>query len=537
MLRIHNNHTHGYFRYFGRSLFLRDELSRKNKRRQEFKEHELKKYQHSMDPTKLKGYVPIIGLEVHAQIISESKLFSGSSTEFNLTKPNNHVSLMDAAIPGTLPVINSACIEQAIKTGFALSGSIQMVSQFDRKHYFYPDLPHAYQITQQFKPIVRDGELSIVIDTDNGPQNKIIRIQRLQIEMDSGKSIHDQDPENSLIDLNRAGIALMEIVSHPDIRSSYEAELYLKKLQFLIRHVGTCNGNMDEGSMRCDVNVSIHKPGEPYGTRCEIKNLASIVSVAKAIDYEIKRQIELLENGEQVHQETRLFDVKNNKTILLRTKEDTPDYRFFPDPDLPPLILSTHMIQEVQKSLPELPDQIVQRLKNQYHSLSLDDANVLLHSGAVNFFERAMVVQGQRDAKIVSNWIVSELFGLLKKESLTLDESPISEYQIASVVDAITSDSISGKIAKQVIQLMLEDKRSAMEIAKERNWQQINDEEELGMLCDRIIAENQQEIKRVEGNKRVFSFFIGRVMDQTKGLANPVVVNRLLKQKIDLLKG
>jgi aspartyl-tRNA(Asn)/glutamyl-tRNA(Gln) amidotransferase subunit B len=531
MLRIGLGKVHQHVsRNLSRSNVWLEELSRKEKRRQEAKQHEMKKHQNA-DQAKTKGYQPVIGLEVHAQILSNSKLFSGASTEFNLTKSNQHVSLMDAAIPGTLPVINKVCIEQAIKTGFALSGNVQKVSQFDRKHYFYPDLPHAYQITQQFKPIVRDGQLSILL----GEQEKIIRIQRLQIEMDSGKSLHDQDPEYSLIDLNRAGIALMEIVSHPDIHSSQEAELYLKKLQFLVRHVGTCDGNMEEGSMRCDVNVSVHKPGEPFGTRCEIKNVGSIASVAKAIDFEIKRQIEIIESGKQVSQETRLFDAKTNRTVLLRSKENTPDYRFFPDPDLPPLTLSNEFISNIRKSLPELPDKIIERLQNEY-KLSLSDANTLLHAGALQFFEQAMRVPGQRDAKQVTNWVLSELLGRLNLLHITIEESPITPVQIASLVDAIASEAITGKIGKQVIGLMMVDKRQTMEIVKENGWQQINDEKVLADMIEKLLSQSQELISQVEGNKRVFGHFVGKIMEETNGMANPTIVNRILKERIEKLK-
>ncbi|KAL0488670.1 aspartyl-tRNA amidotransferase subunit B [Acrasis kona] len=514
------------------------QLSRKDKRRLIAKEQE-SKYQIVVDEKALKGYIPVIGLEVHAQITTNSKLFSGSSTKFNIQRPNDHVSLMDVAAPGTLPVINKACVEQAIKTSLALSGQVQLVSQFDRKHYFYPDLPHAYQITQQFKPIMRDGHLLILIGQD---QYKPIRIQRLQIEMDSGKSIHEHDHINSLIDLNRAGIALMEIVSHPDIANSSEAASYLKKLQYLLRHLGTCDGNMEEGSLRCDVNISVHKPGQPYGTRCEVKNLASIVSVSKTIDYEILRQIELIESGGNVLQETRLFDQKLNKTIVLRSKEDAPDYRFFPEPDLPPLVVKQEFIDQLKSCLPESPDEIVKRLQNKYN-LQAEDAQLVLHMDAVDLFENTMSQPGDdnRNAKSVVNWITSELMGLLNKDGLSFAESPLSVQQIASLVDAVGSEQVSGRIGKQITQIMYDEsmqqdkkQRLALQIADEKGWKQINDVQYLSDICEKVVQEGQEQVKKVHANRRVLGSLIGKVMEITGGMANPEKVTKIMQEKCGL---
>eukprot|EP01080_Neovahlkampfia_damariscottae_P000919 gene919-9828_t len=475
-------------------------------------------------------YIPTIGLEIHAQIKTNTKLFSGASTSFART-PNSQTALFDISIPGTLPVLNKFCVEQAIKTSIALHGKVNEISQFDRKHYFYPDLPLGYQITQQFKPLMKDGNLTI--DLPDGT-TKDIRIQRLQIEQDSGKSIHDQDDTSSLVDFNRCGMPLMEIITDPSISSTVEAEFFMKTLQFLLRHIGTCDGNFEEGSLRCDVNVSIRPENETeFGTRCEIKNVTGIQAVIKSIEIEIKRQTNLLKKGLKIEQETRLYDAKNNKTTLLRTKENTPDYKFTPDPDLPPLKISNEWIEKIKSELPELPNEIISKLINNYQ-LSKYDSNVLLFSNSIKYFEECLN-NNYRNAKKVSNWISSELLGLLKKNEISIFDSPITPDQLGTIVDSIESDKISSKIAKYLLNKMFEgDTRNAFEIIKAENLEQITDEKLLSNLCENVLNENEDQIYRytVKKNQRVFGFFVGEVLRRTEDKGSPTLITKILQEKL-----
>ena len=468
----------------------------------------------------------IIGMEVHAQVLARSKLFSGAATAFG-ADPNAQVSLVDAAMPGMLPVINRVCVEQAIRAGLGLEAEINRVSIFDRKNYFYPDLPQGYQISQYKQPIVGKGR--IIIESAAGAQREI-GITRLHLEQDAGKSLHDQDPTKSYIDLNRSGCALMEIVSEPDLRSAEEAGLYLTKLRAILRYLGVCDGNMQEGSLRADVNVSVRRPGEPLGIRCEIKNLNSIRFIQQAIDYEAQRQITMLEKGESITQQTRLFDVAEGHTRLMRGKEEAHDYRYFPDPDLLPLEISQALIARLRAELPELPDAKKARFMHQY-ALSSNDAAVLVaERETADYFEEAAT---GRDAKIVANWIMGDLFALLNKCGQEISESPVSATALGGLIDLIASGEISGKIAKNVFIEMAETGHDATAIVESRGLRQVSDTDVLAAEIDRVLAENAKEVVAYKAGKhKLLGFFVGQVMKATRGKANPGLVNALLKEKL-----
>ena len=469
----------------------------------------------------------VIGMEVHAQVTSASKLFSGSSTSFG-ANPNQNVSLVDAAMPGMLPVINSECVRQAIKTGLGLNAQINLLSVFDRKNYFYADLPQGYQISQFKQPIV--GEGAITIELKDGSSHQI-GIERLHLEQDAGKSLHDQHPTKSYIDLNRSGVALMEIVSRPDLRSSEQAGAYIKKLRSILRYLGTCDGNMEEGSLRADVNVSVRKPGEVLGTRTETKNLNSVRFIMQAIDFEVERQIEILETGGQIDQETRLFDTTTGETRQMRSKEDAHDYRYFPDPDLLPLTFTQDYVNEIKSSLPELPDQIKARMISEY-GLSAYDAGVLTEEReTAKFYERA---SDGRDKKLVANWMSVELFGALNKAGKSLSESPVSPTALGKLVDLISDGTISGRIAKDVFADMFETGRDATVIIEEKGLKQVSDAGSIEGLVDQVLADNQDKVAEYRGGKdKLFGFFVGQTMKLSGGQANPGMVNQVLRAKLD----
>ncbi len=469
----------------------------------------------------------VIGMEVHAQVTSASKLFSGSSTSFG-ANPNQNVSLVDAAMPGMLPVINSECVRQAIKTGLGLNAQINLFSVFDRKNYFYADLPQGYQISQFKQPIV--GEGAITIELKDGSSHQI-GIERLHLEQDAGKSLHDQHPTKSYIDLNRSGVALMEIVSRPDLRSAEQAGAYIKKLRSILRYLGTCDGNMEEGSLRADVNVSVRKPGEVLGTRTETKNLNSVRFIMQAIDFEVERQIEILEAGGQIDQETRLFDTTTGETRQMRSKEDAHDYRYFPDPDLLPLTFTQDYVNEIKSSLPELPDQIKARMISEY-GLSAYDAGVLTEEReTAKFYERA---SDGRDKKLVANWMSVELFGALNKAGKSLSESPVSPTALGKLVDLISDGTISGRIAKDVFADMFETGRDATVIIEEKGLKQVSDAGSIEGLVDQVLADNQDKVAEYRGGKdKLFGFFVGQTMKLSGGQANPGMVNQVLRAKLD----
>ncbi len=468
----------------------------------------------------------VIGMEVHAQVIAKSKLFSGASTQFG-AEPNSQVSLVDAAMPGMLPVLNEYVVEQAVRTGLGLNSKINNVSVFERKNYFYPDLPQGYQISQYEHPIV--GEGVIEIDLPDGTV-KEIGITRLHLEQDAGKSMHDQHPTKSFVDLNRSGCALMEIVSEPDIRGPEEAAAYLSKLRMILRYLGTCDGNMEEGSMRADVNISVRKPGGPLGTRAEIKNVNSVKAVQQAIDYEVQRQIEIIEDGGEVDQETRLWDPNKGETRSMRSKEEAHDYRYFPDPDLLPLHVSNDQIENIRTTLPELPDQKKHRFMDDY-GLSLYDASVLIaEQQRAEFYED---VANDNDAKLAANWVINELLGILNKNETKLSDSPITAEKLSGLIKLISDDTISGKIAKDVFADMYETGKAAADIVEEKGLKQVTDTGAIEAIVDEVIAENPDNVGAYKGGKdKLFGFFVGQVMKKTQGKANPAVVNELLKKKL-----
>ena len=474
-----------------------------------------------------KEYEVIIGLEVHAQVLSESKLFSSSPTKFG-SEPNTQVSLVDAAFPGMLPVINEFCIKQAVKTGIGLNAKINNKSIFDRKNYFYADLPQGYQISQYKNPIV--GEGSVTLDMPDG--EKMIGIERLHLEQDAGKSIHDIDPQNTLVDLNRSGVALMEIVSKPDLRSLDEVNAYIKKLRSIMRYLGTCDGNMQEGSLRADVNVSVRKKGETeLGTRCEIKNVNSIKFMQMAIDYEANRQVDILEEGGSIDQETRLFDTKKNETRSMRTKEDAHDYRYFPDPDLLPLELNDDFINEIKKEIPELPDEKKKRFIEKFN-LSPYEANILVSDIETSkYFED---VSKNSDVKLATNWITGELFALLNNKSIEITESPITSENLAKLINLIIDGTISGKIAKTVFEIMADSGKDPKKIVEEKGLKQQSDPKELEKIIDKVISDNPKNVEAYKsGKEKLFGFFVGQVMKQSNGKANPQLVNEILKKKLN----
>ncbi len=468
----------------------------------------------------------VIGLEIHAQVLSSSKLFSGASTEFG-KDPNHNVSLVDAAMPGMLPVINQTCIRQAIKSGIALNAEINKYSVFDRKNYFYADLPQGYQISQYKYPIVGEGSLTI---TDINGKDKVIGIERIHLEQDAGKSLHDQHPSKSFIDLNRTGVALMEIVSKPDLRSPEEAASYVKKIRTVLRYIETCDGNMEQGSLRADCNVSVRKPDGNFGTRCEIKNLNSIKFISQAIQHEAERQVEILENGGVIDQETRLFDTSTGETRSMRSKEDAHDYRYFPDPDLLPLELSDSQISEIRSDMPELPDQLVERLISEY-GITKYDANVIVEEKEyVQYYEDSAK---NRDGKLVVNWMTSELFGLLKKNNIQFNQNPISPNYLNELVELIENKTISGKIAKDVFEIMFATSKSPKMIVKEKGLEQVTDDGAIEVFVDQVINENKDKVKEyLSGKDKLFGFFVGQVMKVSQGKANPGLVNKILKSKL-----
>jgi len=468
----------------------------------------------------------VIGLEIHAQVLSSSKLFSGASTEFG-KDPNHNVSLVDAAMPGMLPVINETCIKQAIKSGIALNAEINKYSVFDRKNYFYADLPQGYQISQYKYPIVGEGSLKI---TDINGEDKVIGIERIHLEQDAGKSLHDQHPSKSFIDLNRTGVALMEIVSKPDLRSPEEAASYVKKIRTVLRYIETCDGNMEQGSLRADCNVSVRKPNGNLGTRCEIKNLNSIKFISQAIQYEAERQVEILENGGVIDQETRLFDTSTGETRSMRSKEDAHDYRYFPDPDLLPLELSDSQISEIRSDMPELPDQLVERLISEY-GITKYDANVIAEEKEyVHYYENSAK---NRDGKLVVNWMTSELFGLLKKNNIQFNQNPISPNYLNELVELIENKTISGKIAKDVFEIMFATSKSPKMIVKEKGLEQVTDDSAIEVFVDQVVNENKDKVKEyLSGKDKLFGFFVGQVMKVSQGKANPGLVNKILKSKL-----
>ena len=473
----------------------------------------------------IEGWNLVIGIEIHAQVNSKSKLFSSSPTDFG-SKPNSQVSLIDAAMPGMLPVINKFCIEQAVKSGIGLNAKINKKSIFDRKNYFYQDLPQGYQISQYKDPIV--GEGFVEIETENG--QKKIGVERLHLEQDAGKSLHDQDPNFTFVDLNRSGIALMEIVSKPDMNSPEEAVEYVRKVRSILRYLGTCDGNMEQGSLRADVNVSVNKPGNELGTRCEIKNLNSFKFIHAAIVYEAKRQIKLIEQGESVNQETRLFNTQSGETRSMRSKEDAHDYRYFPDPDLLPLTLDDDWIKGLQDSIPELPDQIKERFINEY-SLSSYDANIIVSDKATSeYFED---VVKNRNPKLVTTWVTGELFSILNKKNLIIEDSPITSKQLGELIDNIENEKISNRQAKEVLEEMCESGKGALEIIDEKGLSQISDENEIESLVDNVLNSNPENVKKYKNGKdKLFGFFVGEAMKLSKGKANPKIVNDLIKKKL-----
>ncbi len=471
-------------------------------------------------------YEVVIGLEVHAQVTSESKLFSTSATKFG-AEPNTQVSLVDAAFPGMLPIINEYCVKQAIKTGIGLKAKINKRSVFDRKNYFYADLPQGYQISQFKDPIVGEGK--VILDMPDG--QKEVGIERLHLEQDAGKSIHDLDPKNTFVDLNRSGVALMEIVSKPDLRSPDEVNAYIKKLRSIMRYLGTCDGNMQEGSLRADVNVSVRKKGsKEFGTRCEIKNVNSIKFMQMAIEYEANRQVDLIEDGQMIDQETRLFDTKKNETRSMRSKEDAHDYRYFPDPDLLPLEVSDDFIENLKSEIPELPDEKKKRFIEKF-KLSPYEANILVSDiETSNYFENVIK---KSDVKLATNWIIGELFAALNEKNLEITESPISAGNLSKLINLIKDGTISGKIAKIVFEQMMEDDKDPQKIVEEKGLKQESDPKALEALIDKVIDDNRDKATEYKSGKvKLFGFFVGQVMKVSGGKANPQLVNEILKKKL-----
>ena len=468
----------------------------------------------------------VIGLEVHAQVTSESKLFSTSSTKFG-AEPNTQVSLVDAALPGMLPVLNEYCVKQAIKTGIGLKAKINKRSVFDRKNYFYADLPQGYQISQFKDPIVGEGK--VILDMPDG--QKEVGIERLHLEQDAGKSIHDLDPKNTFVDLNRSGVALMEIVSKPDLRSPDEVNAYVKKLRSIMRYLGTCDGNMQEGSLRADVNVSVRRKGtKEFGTRCEIKNVNSIKFMQMAIEYEANRQVDLIEDGQSIDQETRLFDTKKNETRSMRSKEDAHDYRYFPDPDLLPLEVSDDFIEKLKLEIPELPDEKKKRFIEKF-KLSPYEATILVSDNETsNYFENVIK---KSDVKLATNWIIGELFAALNEKNLEITESPISAGNLSKLINLIKDGTISGKIAKTVFEHMMEGDKDPKKIVEEKGLKQESDPKALEALIDKVIDDNREKATEYKSGKvKLFGFFVGQVMKVSGGKANPQLVNEILKKKL-----
>ncbi len=468
----------------------------------------------------------VVGLEVHAQAVSDSKLFSGAATAFG-AEPNAQVSLVDAAMPGMLPVVNEACVAQAVRTGLGLNAKINRVSVFDRKNYFYPDLPANYQISQYKQPIV--GEGAVRVDLEDGSVREV-GIERLHLEQDAGKSLHDRRADATCVDLNRAGVALMEIVSRPDLRGAAEAGAFVRKLRTVLRYLGTCDGNMEQGSLRCDVNVSVRRPGAPLGTRCEIKNLNSVRFVQQAIDHEARRQIGILEEGGEIEQETRLFDAGRGTTRPMRRKEEAHDYRYFPDPDLPPLVLDEAWVEAIRAGLPELPDEKKARFADEL-GLGAYDAGVLAADKDVaDYFERA--AEG-RDAKTAANWVTGALFGKLNESGREIAEAPVSPEDLGGLMDLVADGTLSGRLAKEVFDAMFESGRPPGEIVVERGLRQVSDRGEIEALVDAVVRENADKAEAYRaGREKLFGFFVGQVMKASRGRANPAVVNEVLRGRL-----
>ncbi|GAB3124460.1 Asp-tRNA(Asn)/Glu-tRNA(Gln) amidotransferase subunit GatB [Novispirillum itersonii] len=468
----------------------------------------------------------VIGLEVHAQVISNAKLFSGAATVFG-AEANTQVSFIDAGFPGMLPTINSVCVEQAVRTGLGLKAKINKRSVFARKNYFYADLPQGYQISQFDLPIIGEGE--IILDLPDGT-SRTVGIERLHLEQDAGKSVHDQHPSKSFIDLNRSGVALMEIVSKPDMRTPEEAGAYLRKLRAILRYLETCDGNMDEGSMRCDVNVSVRKAGEPYRTRCEIKNVNSVRFVMQAIEIEAKRHVEVYESGGDIVQETRLFDPSRGETRSMRSKEHAHDYRYFPDPDLLPLEFDDAFVEAIRATLPELPDEKKARFVETYGMTGYDAGVLVMEKETAAYFEEA--AKG-RDGKQVANWLITTLFGGLNKKGLSITESPISPAQLGQLVDLVNDNTISGRLAKDVFEIMLEEGKDPAVIVEERGMKQVTDTGAIEAACDAVIAANPEKAQDVrDGKEKLIAWFIGQVMKATQGKANPGMLQEILKKKL-----
>src|SRR5436189_2447077 len=469
----------------------------------------------------------VIGMEVHAQVNSRAKLFSGASTEFG-GEANAHVALVDAALPGMLPVINSECVRQAVRTGLGLKARINLKSVFDRKNYFYPDLPQGYQISQYKSPLVGEGE--VVVDLPDGKTVKV-GIERLHLEQDAGKSLHDRHSSMSLVDLNRAGVALMEIVSKPDMRSSEEAKAFIAKLRAILRYLGTCDGDMEKGNLRADVNVSVRKPGAPLGTRCEIKNLNSIRFIGQAVDHEARRQIEILEDGGAIEQETRLFDPNKGETRSMRSKEEAHDYRYFPDPDLLPLEFGAEFVEQLKEQLPELPDDKKARFTSE-HGLSAYDADALVAEKALaNYFEA--VAKG-RDAKTAANWVINELTGRLNKEGKDITATPVTAEQLGAMLDLVKEGTISGKIAKDLLEIVWSEGGDPRAIVEQRGMKQVTDMGAIEKVVDEIIAKNPAKVADLKTNPKALGWFVGQVLKASGGKANPQSVNELLKNKLGL---
>ena len=470
----------------------------------------------------------VVGLEIHAQVVSKAKLFSNAPTEFG-AKANTQVALVDAAMPGMLPVINGECVRQAVRTGLALAAEINLHSVFDRKNYFYPDLPPGYQISQYSQPIVGEGKIEI--NLENG-ETREIGITRLHLEMDAGKSIHDMRPDATFVDLNRAGVALMEIVSEPDIRSPGEAGAYIRKIRSILRYIGSCDGNMEQGSLRCDANVSVRRPGEEFGTRCEIKNLNSVRFVMKALEYEAIRQVEILEVGGKIDQETRLFDSGKGETRSMRSKEEAHDYRYFPDPDLLPVDLEADWVEELKRELPELPDAKKERFIDVY-GLSVEEAGVLVAEKEIaEYFES---VADGRDGKLAANWVTGELFGALNATGLDITASPVSALSLGGLVDRVADKTLSRRIAKEVFEIMFDTGGEADSIIEDRGLKQVTDTGAIEAVVEQVISDNPGKVAEYKGGKdKLMGWFVGQVMKASQGKANPQIANEILSQKLNV---
>jgi aspartyl-tRNA(Asn)/glutamyl-tRNA(Gln) amidotransferase subunit B len=467
----------------------------------------------------------IIGLEVHAQVTTDSKLFSGAPVGFG-AEPNQNVSFVDCGMPGMLPVLNEKAIEQAIRTGLAINAQVNLKSVFDRKNYFYPDLPQGYQISQFLDPIVGKGE--ILLDMKDGV--KKVGVTRIHLEQDAGKSLHEYSPKYSYIDLNRAGVALMEIVSEPDMRSADEAAAYIKKLRAILRYIGSCDGDMEKGNLRCDANVSVRKPGAPLGTRCEIKNVNSVRFLHKAIEFEAMRQVEILESGGKIDQETRLFDSTKGETRTMRSKEDAMDYRYFPDPDLLPLEFTQEFVDELKKTLPELPDQKKSRYMEKFGLSAYDAGVIVAEQATAEYYEKLL---GKADAKLAANWMTGELFGRLNKLGVEIEQSPISAEKFSGLLALISDNTISGKIAKDVLDKMFETGKDASQIVEDEGLRQVTDTGAIEKVIDEVLAANPDKVAEYKSGKdKLFGFFVGQTLKASGGKANPAAVNELLKKKL-----